>query len=106
MIVQMHPRQPVVHPCEIPPKKRMKKPGKKIKNFKIKLAAVLADSIDDHAFRANLENGWSFVAFLPRESRYARDTLSPGDEVTVCMSPFDMSSGAIKLAELPKKEDI
>lgn len=46
------------------------------------------------ALRARLPNGHEFVAFFASESE-ARP-VSPGDRITVDMSPCDMSKGRIR----------
>ncbi len=60
----------------------------------ILLDAQLEAVIDSHAFRAVLENGHRFAAYLEVENREKRRPVA-GDLVKVEMSPFDMSAGRI-----------
>lgn len=58
------------------------------------LDAEVCAVIDFKALRARLRNGHEFVAFFASESE-ARP-MSPGDRITVDMSPCDMSKGRIR----------
>jgi len=62
----------------------------------ILLDARLKSVIDNYAFDAELRNGHRFVAFLRRGDR---DGSKPhvGEQVTVEMSPYDMSKGRLVL---------
>jgi translation initiation factor IF-1 len=62
----------------------------------ILLDACLKSVIDNNAFDAELRNGHRFVAFLRRGDR---DGFMPqvGEQVTVEMSPYDMSKGRLVL---------
>jgi translation initiation factor IF-1 len=63
----------------------------------IVLDARVVDVIGVPAFRAELANGHRFTAFLRKADRAYFDQLKPGDTVKVEMSPFDMSTGRIRL---------
>lgn len=58
------------------------------------LDAEVGDVISCRALRARLRNGHEFVAFFAAGTE-AR-TLTPGDRITVEMSPCDMSKGRIR----------
>lgn len=58
------------------------------------LDARLLDVIDKHAFDAELSNGHRFVAFLGRSDQGCQPPKA-GAQVTVEMSPFDMSKGRL-----------
>ena len=60
----------------------------------ILLDACLKSVIDNNAFDAELRNGHRFVAFLRRGDRGG---VMPqvGEQVTVEMSPYDMSKGRL-----------
>ena len=62
----------------------------------ILLDARLKSVIDNNAFDAELRNGHRFVAFLGRGDRGG---VMPqvGEQVTVEMSPYDMSKGRLVL---------
>lgn len=58
------------------------------------LDAKLKAVIQNRAFRAELENGHAFVAWLPIESGLR---CGPGDTVGVQLLPSDLSTGKIIL---------
>jgi translation initiation factor IF-1 len=62
----------------------------------ILLDARLRTVIDKHAFDAELPNGHRFTAFIGR-SDYGGELPQVGAEVTVEMSPYDMSKGRLVL---------
>ena len=62
----------------------------------ILLDARLISVIDNNAFDAELKNGHRFVAFAGRECRGMR-LPQVGEQVTVKMSPYDMSRGRLVL---------
>ena len=62
----------------------------------ILLDARLKSVIDNNAFDAELRNGHRFVAFLRRGDRTAA-MPQVGEQVTVEMSPYDMSKGRLVL---------
>jgi translation initiation factor IF-1 len=62
----------------------------------ILLDARLKSVIDNNAFDAELRNGHRFVAFLRRGDR-SGDIPQVGAQVTVEMSPYDMSKGRLVL---------
>lgn len=56
------------------------------------LDAKLTDQVSVRAFRAELANGHTFIAYARVDFPHA---LQPGGRVKVCLSPFDMSVGRI-----------
>jgi len=62
----------------------------------ILLDARLKSVIDNNAFDAELRNGHRFVAFLGRGDR-GGSIPQVGAQVTVEMSPYDMSKGRLVL---------
>ena len=62
----------------------------------ILLDARLKSVIDNNAFDAELRNGHRFVAFLGRVDR-GGVVPQVGEQVTVEMSPYDMSKGRLVL---------
>ena len=62
----------------------------------ILLDARLKSVIDNNAFDAELRNGHRFTAFLGRHD-LGRELPEVGAQVTVEMSPYDMSKGRLVL---------
>ena len=62
----------------------------------ILLDARLKSVIDNNAFDAELRNGHRFVAFLGRGDR-SGSAPQVGEQITVEMSPYDMSKGRLVL---------
>lgn len=62
----------------------------------ILLDARLKSVIDNNAFDAELRNGHRFVAFLQRGGKSGKKP-QVGEQVTVEMSPYDMSKGRLVL---------
>lgn len=62
----------------------------------ILLDARLKSVIDNNAFDAELRNGHCFVAFLGRSDK-SGNKPQVGEQVTVEMSPYDMSKGRLVL---------
>ena len=62
----------------------------------ILLDATLRSVIDNNAFDAELRNGHRFVAFVERDD-FGRKFPQVGAQVTVEMSPYDMSKGRLVL---------
>ncbi len=60
----------------------------------ILLDARLISVIDNNAFGAELGNGHRFVAFLGRHDM-GRSVFEINAEITVEMSPYDMSKGRV-----------
>ncbi len=60
----------------------------------ILLDANLISVIDNNAFDAELRNGHRFVAFLGRDD-IGRCAPQVGTQITVEMSPYDMSKGRL-----------
>jgi translation initiation factor IF-1 len=56
------------------------------------LDAKLVNQINSRAFRAELANGHSLVAYSRGVSPHE---IGAGNTVKVCLSPFDMSAGRI-----------
>ena len=77
----------------------MSSPDEVHKKELIYLDAKIRAVIQKRAFRAELENGHAFVAWLPAENPVE---CGVGDSVGVQFSPYDMSTGKIIL----KKEKV
>jgi len=53
--------------------------------------------LKENLFRVELPNRHHFLAYIAGKARAKRLRLSPGDKVTVEMSPYDLSTGRITL---------
>jgi len=53
--------------------------------------------LKENLFRVELPNRHHFLAYVAGKARAKRVRLSPGDKVTVEMSPYDLSKGRISL---------
>ncbi len=62
----------------------------------ILLDAHLISVIDNNAFDAELRNGHRFTAFIGRNDT-GRELPQVGAQVTIEMSPYDMSKGRLVL---------
>jgi translation initiation factor IF-1 len=69
----------------------------------ILLDARLLDVIDKHAFDAVLRNGHHFVAFIARDDTGCQSP-QVGAQVTVEMSPYDMSKGRLVINQEQENE--
>ncbi len=56
---------------------------------------VVEESLPSANFRVKLENGHSILCHLSGKLRMYRIRLTPGDEVQVEMSPYDLTKGRI-----------
>jgi translation initiation factor IF-1 len=61
----------------------------------IRLDARLVDMLPPAAFVGELENGHRIVAYFRHRDRVRLPAARVGDTVTVELSPYDMSKGAI-----------
>ena len=61
----------------------------------IEIEATVIQSLSPALFRVEIENGYRFLGFLAGNLRKASTRLSPGDRITVRVSPFDLSKGRI-----------
>jgi len=53
--------------------------------------------LKETVFRVELPNRHRFLAHIAGKARARQIRLSPGDKVTVEMSPYDLSSGRIRV---------
>lgn len=56
---------------------------------------VVEESLPAASFRVKLENGQSILCHLSGKLRMYRIRLTPGDEVQVEISPYDLTKGRI-----------
>lgn len=64
------------------------------KNFLV-VKGVVEEALPSATFRVKLENGHSILCHLAGKLRMYRIRLTPGDEVQVEMSPYDLTKGRI-----------
>lgn len=64
----------------------------------ITTSAEILESLDERTFRANLPNGKTVHAHIPKRSA-SSVKLQPGDHVTLELNPYDFSRARIRPAE-------
>ncbi len=70
------------------------KPAKASKDF-IEMRGVILELLPAGSFRVKLENNQEILGFLSGKMRMHKIRLSPGDEVKVELTPYDLSKGRI-----------
>jgi translation initiation factor IF-1 len=61
----------------------------------IELSGVIRESLPGAMFRVELENGHIVLAHVAGKMRKHYIRIVPGDEVTVELTPYDLSKGRI-----------
>lgn len=69
----------------------------------IELDATVIDVVTERAFRAKLDNGHEFIAYVPVARLLEVGSIKVGDRIRVHFSPFDMSRGEL-MTQLSKSE--
>ncbi|MFA6429720.1 MAG: translation initiation factor IF-1 [Patescibacteria group bacterium] len=59
------------------------------------LKGKIQENLPAASFRVQLENGQEILCYLSGKMRMNRIRLTPGDEVQVEMSPYDLTKGRI-----------
>ncbi len=72
----------------------MAKPSAPNKEF-IELRGKVMENLPSASFRVQLENGQEILCYLSGKMRMNRIRLTPGDEVQVELSPYDLTKGRI-----------
>lgn len=70
------------------------KGGKSTKDVLI-VKGVIEENLPSATFRVRLENGHTILAHLGGKMRMYRIRLTPGDEVQVEITPYDLTKGRI-----------
>lgn len=70
------------------------KPQDSNKEFLV-LKGMIEENLPATTFRVKLENGQVILCHLSGKMRMNRIRLTPGDEVQVEMSPYDLTKGRI-----------
>ena len=63
----------------------------------IRVAGKVLETLPGPIFRVQLSNGFVLIAHLPRRQLALADELTPGWEVALEISPYDLSRGRIVL---------
>jgi len=70
------------------------KPTSSNKDF-IVMQGTIEENLPAATFKVKLENGQTILCYLAGKMRMNRIRLTPGDEVQVEMSPYDLTKGRI-----------
>jgi translation initiation factor IF-1 len=65
----------------------------------IRVEAVVKEALPNARFRVELENGHEILAHVSGKMRMHFIRILPGDQVTVEMSPYDLTKGRIVYRE-------
>ena len=65
------------------------------KEEKISLEAEVVEALPDARFKVKLENGQEILAYVSGKMRKFFIRILPGDQVTVELSPYDLTRGRI-----------
>jgi translation initiation factor IF-1 len=61
----------------------------------IEVAGKVTEALSNAMFRVELENGHEVITYLSGKMKMNRIKILPGDEVTVHLSPYDLTRGRI-----------
>jgi translation initiation factor IF-1 len=61
----------------------------------IEVLGKVTESLSNAMFRVELDNGHEVLTYLSGKMRMNRIRILPGDEVTVQLSPYDLTRGRI-----------
>ncbi|HNZ63222.1 MAG TPA: translation initiation factor IF-1 [Bacillota bacterium] len=65
------------------------------KEDKIEVKGVVVDAMPNAVFRVELENGFEVIAHISGKLRQNYIKILTGDQVTVELSPYDLTRGRI-----------
>ncbi|MCL4197557.1 MAG: translation initiation factor IF-1 [Phycisphaerales bacterium] len=65
------------------------------KDDKIELRAEVVDAMPNAMFKVRLENGHEILAYVSGKMRKFFIRILPGDQVSVELSPYDLTRGRI-----------
>lgn len=69
----------------------------------IEMNGSVDEVLPDSRFRVTLENGHTVIAYTGGKMRKHHIRILAGDEVTLEMSPYDLTKGRITFRHLPKR---
>lgn len=61
----------------------------------IEVAGKVTEALSNAMFRVELENGHKVLTYLSGKMKMNRIRILPGDEVTIQLSPYDLTRGRI-----------
>ena len=61
----------------------------------IEVSGKVTEALSNAMFRVELENGYEVLTYLSGKMKMNRIKILPGDEVTVQLSPYDLTRGRI-----------
>jgi translation initiation factor IF-1 len=61
----------------------------------IEVSGKVTEALSNAMFRVELENGHEVITYLSGKMKMNRIKILPGDEVTVHLSPYDLTRGRI-----------
>ena len=71
----------------------------------IEMRGTVAEILPDSRCRVVLTNGHELVAYTGGKMKKHRIRIIAGDDVTLEMSPYDLSKGRIMFRHLPERRD-
>ncbi|HUR89688.1 MAG TPA: translation initiation factor IF-1 [Ramlibacter sp.] len=69
----------------------------------IEMRGTVAEILPDSRYRVKLENGHELVAYTGGKMRKNHIRIIAGDDVSLEMSPYDLSKGRIMFRHLPAR---
>ena len=69
----------------------------------LEMQGSVTEVLPDSRFRVTLENGHPVIAYTGGKMRKHHIRILAGDQVTLEMSPYDLSKGRITFRHLPKR---
>jgi translation initiation factor IF-1 len=87
-----------MHPCPLFP------PGATMaKEELIEMNGVVAEILPDSRFRVDCENGHKLIAYTSGKMRKNHIRIIAGDQVSLELSPYDLSKGRITFRHIEKR---
>lgn len=69
----------------------------------LEMQGSVTEVLPDSRFRVTLENGHPVIAYTGGKMRKHHIRILAGDQVTLEMSPYDLTKGRITFRHLPKR---
>lgn len=69
----------------------------------LEMQGSVTEVLPDSRFRVTLENGHTVIAYTGGKMRKHHIRILAGDQVTLEMSPYDLTKGRITFRHLPKR---
>jgi translation initiation factor IF-1 len=71
----------------------------------IEMRGTVAEVLPDSRYRVTLTNGHELIAYTGGKMRKHRIRIIAGDDVTLELSPYDLSKGRIMFRHLAERRD-